>query len=287
VPPISPGRDVIVTPSALSPLGRTLALVTADGVTLSGEVFAGGTPSDMAIVVGHGLTQHIRKPAVRRVLTRLARHATVLAFDFRGHGRSGGRSTVGAAEVLDVAAAVAAARALGHRRVATLGFSMGASIVLRHAAGCAPGDPGVDAVAAVSSPSRWYVRDTAAMRRVHWLLEQPLGRVAGRALGLRLGRPWAEPPASPIEVVDRIAPTPLLLVHGTRDHYFPPEHATALHAATGGTAELWVCPSVRHAESAMTPDLVDRIAGWLSDSATIAGRTDSSTPFAGSRRREG
>jgi pimeloyl-ACP methyl ester carboxylesterase len=185
---------------------------------------------------------------------------------------------VGADEVLDVAAAVAAARELGHRRVATLGFSMGASIMLRHAAGCAPGDPGVDAVASVSSPARWYVRETPAMRRVHWLLEQPSGRLAARALGLRVGRPWTEPPASPIEVVHRIAPTPLLLVHGARDHYFPPEHAIALHAATGGTAQLWVCPDVRHAESAMTPGLVDRIAGWLTGSATIADRTDSSTP---------
>jgi fermentation-respiration switch protein FrsA (DUF1100 family) len=63
--------------------------------------------------------------------------------------------------------------------------------------------------------------------------------------------------------VHAIAPTPLLLVHGGRDHYFPPDHATALHAATGGHSQLWLLPELRHAESAMTPDLVDRIAGWL------------------------
>jgi pimeloyl-ACP methyl ester carboxylesterase len=224
----------------------------------------------MAIVVGHGLTNHIDKPQVRRVLTRLAAHAPVLAFDFRGHGRSGGGSSVGDVEVLDMAAAVTEAHRLGYRRVGTVGFSMGASVVLRHAAGCAPGDPGVAAVVAVSSPARWYVRDTAPMRRVHWLLEQPHGRLAGRAVGVRLGRQWLTPPASPVEVVHRIAPTPLLIVHGTADHYFPPDHAVALHAAAGRTAELWLCPGLRHAESAMTPDLVDRIAGWLTGSATIA-----------------
>ena len=56
-----------------------------------------------------------------------------------------------ATEVLDVEAVVDWARELGYERVATVGFSMGATIVVRHAALCA----GVVAVAAVSGPSRW------------------------------------------------------------------------------------------------------------------------------------
>jgi uncharacterized protein len=259
-----------------------IRLVTSDGISLRAELLTGGTSSDMAIVVGHGLTNHIDKPPVRRVLTRLARHAAVLAFDFRGHGRSAGASSVGGTEVLDVASAVAEAHRRGYSRVVTLGFSMGASIVLRHAAGCAPGDestdPGVAAVAAVSSPARWFARETSAMRKVHWLLEQPHGRLAGRALGVRVGPRWTEPPASPIEVVHRIAPTPLLIVHGGRDHYFPADHATALHTATEGHADLWLLPDLRHAESAMTPDLVDRIADWLADSASDPVRTDHPNP---------
>ncbi|MEO6090204.1 MAG: alpha/beta fold hydrolase, partial [Umezawaea sp.] len=105
-----------------------------------------------------------------RVLNRFARHGGVVALDFRGHGRSAGRSTVGADEVHDLAAGVSLARSLGYRRVVTVGFSMGASIAIRHAA-LAADKP--DAVAAVSGPSRWWVRETVAMRRVHWLLEQP------------------------------------------------------------------------------------------------------------------
>lgn len=238
--------------------------MTADGVRLAGvaldRVSAGDHPADLAIVVAHGLTNHVGKPVVRRVLDRLARTAPVVAFDLRGHGRSGGRSSVGDTEVLDIAAAVAVARARGHRRVATLGFSMGASVVLRHAA--LP-DAGVAAVASVSSPARWWARETDAMRTVHWLLEQPHGRLVGRLVGVRVGPAWVHPPESPVEVVHRIAPTPLLLVHGDRDHYFPSEHAGALHRAAGRGSELWLLPGVGHAESAMAPDVVDRIALWL------------------------
>jgi len=56
-----------------------------------------------------------------------------VTFDFRGHGRSGGVSTLGDKEIKDIDVAVGYARELGYQRVATVGFSMGASIVLRHA----------------------------------------------------------------------------------------------------------------------------------------------------------
>ena len=50
----------------------------------------------------------------------------------------------------------------------TVGFSMGGGAALRQAA---LGRHRPDAVVSVSAVSRWYVRDTRPMRRVHWLLE--------------------------------------------------------------------------------------------------------------------
>jgi uncharacterized protein len=242
-----------------------MSLAADDGTQLSGLLYTGSVPADLGFVVGHGLTNHVRKPVVRRVLERLATHAPVLGIDFRGHGRSGGLSTVGVAEVGDMAAAVDRLREHGCRRVVTVGFSLGASVVLRHAALAVP-EHRPDAVVAVSSPARWWVRETAAMRRVHWLLEQPHGRWSARLIGVRLGQPWAEVPTSPIELVGRIPPTPALLIHGKLDHYFPISDAVALHDACGG--ELWIEPHMRHAESATTPALVDRIAAWAADRVT-------------------
>ncbi|AOS65952.1 alpha/beta hydrolase [Actinoalloteichus hymeniacidonis] len=229
------------------------------------------TNDELAIVVGHGFTNHVRKPALQRALSRLARRAAVFAFDFRGHGRSGGRSTVGDREVLDVAAGVEYARRCGYRRVATLGFSMGASIMLRHAA-LAPGGERPEAVIAVSAPSRWWIRESSAMRRVHWLLEQPTGRLVAPLVGVRLDRAWEDVPVSPLEAAAHIAPTPLLLVHGELDDYFSTDHARQLHVAAGPRSELWIEPEIRHAETAMTPELIDRMAQWLDRNAYQATR---------------
>ncbi|MFF7391480.1 alpha/beta hydrolase [Streptomyces scabiei] len=221
---------------------------------------SGGHP--VAIVVAHGFTGDADRPYVRRVVEAFARHASVVTFSFRGHGRSGGRSTVGDREVLDLAAAVRWARELGHARVATVGFSMGGSVVLRHAA---HPDAGTDAVVSVSAPARWYYRGTAPMRRVHWLITRPEGRLLGR-YGFRTRihhRDWDPVPLSPVESVPLIAPTPLLIVHGDRDGYFPLDHPEMLAAAAGDDGELWLERGMGHAENAASPELLGRIGDWV------------------------
>jgi uncharacterized protein len=245
-------RAVQVTPVSIT-------ATSADGVALAGvHLERPGPAHATALVVAHAFTHHTRHPTTRRLLTALAADVPVVAFDMRGHGRSGGRSTVGDREPLDLDAAVATARALGYERVATVGFSLGAAVALRHAAN---GAHRPEAVVAVSSPARWYSRETAAMRRVHWLLEQPHGRLAARALGVRLDGGWEVVPPSPVEVVSGIA-VPLLLVHIAGDRYFSPAHARVLAAASGRRAELWDEPGEGHGESGTHPALARRIARW-------------------------
>ncbi|MFC9754607.1 alpha/beta hydrolase family protein [Streptomyces sp. NPDC056921] len=238
-----------------------------------------------AIVLAHGFTGSVDRPAVRRAAGVFAGRAAVVTFSFRGHGGSGGRSTVGDREVLDLAAAVEWARSLGHRRVVTVGFSMGGSVVLRHGAlySVRPdGDAGAgdvleregrtgaraeahaDAVVAVSAPARWYYRGTAPMRRLHWVVTRPLGRLVGRyGLHTRIDREeWDPVPLPPVEAAALIAPAPLLIVHGDRDPYFPLDHPRSLADAAGDGAELWLERGMGHAENAADETLLTRIADW-------------------------
>lgn len=241
-----------------------IALQTDDGVRIDAHHDPG--PACLGVVLAHGFTGSWRRPGVRRAALELSRVAGVVSFDFRGHGRSGGRSTVGDREVLDLAAAVDWVRRLGYQRIATVGFSMGAAIAIRHAA---TGD-GLAAVVAISGPSRWYYRDTAAMRRVHWVIEKRLGRLTGRVLRrTRIAATgWNPVPEPPDAAAARIAPTPLLVVHGDADLLFPVEHAQALYAAAGEPKELWIEPGFGHAENAATPELLARIGNWLAATAT-------------------
>ncbi|MFD9288576.1 alpha/beta hydrolase [Streptomyces sp. NPDC060030] len=226
---VSEGRFPSSSVPSITPVPRRATLLTGDGVRIeavytpctAGSGGAGrGVPEGPAVVLAHGFTGAADRPALLRAAGVFAQRAAVITFSFRGHGRSGGRSTVGDREVLDLAAAVAWARSLGHRRIVTVGFSMGGSVVLRHAAlytapesaesakkefepsapdrvepragarkehqgrseahSRIPADAHTDAVVAVSAPARWYYRGTAPMRRLHWVVTRPAGRFVGR-----------------------------------------------------------------------------------------------------------
>jgi pimeloyl-ACP methyl ester carboxylesterase len=234
-------------------------LQTSDGVRISAHHDAGN--ADLAIVVAHGFTGSWRRPAVRRAAEVFNRHAGVITFDFRGHGHSGGASTVGDREILDLEAAVRWAYDLGYKSVVTVGFSMGASVVIRHAALLHD----VAATVAVSGPARWYYRGTPPMRRVHWVIERRLGRLVSRALlRTRIGKDgWNPVPEAPHEVAAKISPAPLLVVHGDADRYFPLEHAHQLFDNAAEPKELWIEPGFGHAENAATPELLERICAWI------------------------
>jgi fermentation-respiration switch protein FrsA (DUF1100 family) len=241
------------------PVVTTTTLVTEDGVPIDAIHLPG--PRDLAIVVAHGFTLSWQRPNVWRIANRFNRTAGVVTFDFRGHGRSGGLSTLGDREIHDLDVAVAYARELGYQRIAAVGFSMGASVVLRHAGLIG----GLDAVVSVSGPGRWYYRGTERMRWVHRGVENRVGRfVTRRWLKTRISpEGWKLIPVPPAEAAASISPVPLLIVHGDKDLYFPPEHARQLYTAAREPKELWLLPGMGHAESACSQDLVDRIARWV------------------------
>jgi pimeloyl-ACP methyl ester carboxylesterase len=257
------GEAALPVPDLMKDSG-VAGLTTADGERLVAVHLDGPAPDrPLAVVVAHGFTQSTSRPGPRAVMSALSAYAGVIGIDLRGHGGSTGRSTVGRDEILDVDAAVGYARKLGYADVVTCGWSMGGSIVLRHAAL----HGGVEGVITVSAVSRWFYKDTVPMRRVHWAIENPVGRLITRHfLKTRItaeGWDLAALPESPVEVIGRIAPIPVLIVHGDRDHYFPVEHPEALYAAANEPKELWLEEGFAHAESGASPELLDRIGSHL------------------------
>jgi pimeloyl-ACP methyl ester carboxylesterase len=249
-------------------------LVTQDGVPIDAIHLPG--PKDLAIVVAHGFTLSWQRPNVWRIANRFSQNAGVVTFDFRGHGRSGGLSTLGDREIEDLGVAVAYARELGYQRVAAVGFSMGASIVLRHAGLIG----GLDAVVSVSGPGRWYYRGTERMRWVHRAVERRAGRyVTRRWLKTRVSPVgWKMIPVPPAEAAARISPVPLLIVHGDQDLYFPPEHARQLYMAAREPKELWLLRGMGHAEASTSQDLVDRMARWIDQATRESAGSHASSP---------
>jgi pimeloyl-ACP methyl ester carboxylesterase len=253
------GRHRIAVP----PQAEPLSLVSQDGIALA-AMHLPHPSSSTAIVVAHGFGGAHDQERVERIAQLLNEETSVVAVTQRGHGDSGGMTTLGHREPMDVEAAVAWARGAGYDRVVTVGFSMGAAVVLRHAALLGPESS--DAVIAVSGPAYWFYRGTTPMRWLHRGISTPAGRAYIRtALGTRVDpEPWPDPPPMPpTEAAARVREhgIDLLIVHGDADGFFPLDHPRALHEAAPGS-ELWIEPGFGHAEGAIEEDLVRRIGTW-------------------------
>ena len=234
-----------------------LRLVTADGVTLAGARLQGPTDAFATVVLVHGLVHSARTPRIHRFARMLAAHTHVLVPELRGHGRSGGRCTLGRDEPLDVAAAVAAAPP--GLPVVTVGVSLGGAAVLLHAGT----QGGVAGVVAVSAPARWATWDTPATIRVRRYVDSRTGRqVLARVLRTRVADTLEEVPDSSA-VVARIVPAFTLIVHDPADHYFGEEHARTLYRWAAEPKDLWLVPGSGHGTDLLTPALAARLVADL------------------------
>jgi len=224
---------------------------TEDGVRLTGHRLGTGPT---ALVFAHGFLGWHRKPRLVEFQEALASRFSVYGFDLRGHGASGGESSFGTYEYLDVDAVVRRARSDGFRQVLTLGGSMGGIAVIRQAALRG----GVDAVVSASAPARWRGHRTSAVRRLTVLTRSKAGRGLLRVAGARVAHPWPEA-EDPVDLVGRIAPTPVVIVHGLEDHYFDVEQGWMLYRAAGEPKKLLLSSGFGHAEDGYTAAFAKRL----------------------------
>jgi alpha-beta hydrolase superfamily lysophospholipase len=236
------------------------ALLTADGVRLTERRFPAAGTARATVVLVHGFSASSQCPNVTGVAEALARDGyDVLTYDARGHGTSGGESTLGDREQHDVAAAVAAARART-ADVVLVGASMGAIAALRYAAT----DADLAGVVTVSCPSQWRLpRNVRGMLAAAMTRTGPGRRVTSRLVGVRVAGRWTNP-EPPVALVPRVR-APLALVHGTADRFIPVRDAVELHDAATGPSRLDIVAGLGHAFEPPSIDAVRRAVAWTLD----------------------
>lgn len=245
---------------------EAVSFVTEDGITIRGWWFA--RPATPAVVIG--LAGHRgRKADLLGIGSGLWRAGfNVLLFDYRGCGESDpGVQSLAHHELHDARAAVAYAHArLPDARLGVIGYSMGAALAIRLAAE----QPTIRAVVADSpfATMRDVIAHAYQRRRVP---TRPLLDLADALTRWRYGYPFEA--VRPLDVVGRIAPRPLLLIHGTADDVIPVEHARRLYAAAGEPKELWECEGAPHCGAYFVdrPAYVARVAAFFRAALEPAG----------------
>ena len=210
------------------------------GAVLAGRFFRGSTKATIVLSHGYGGNQDELLP------TASALHDagfSVFTYDLRGCGQSAGAVTFGAREQDDLRSVIdylTTRLDVDANRIGALGFSMGASTTIMAAAR----DPRIKAVVDDSGWSDVY----------HWLkpsIRAVFIRPGDRfsALSLKFAELRADialDHLKPKEDIARIAPRPLLIIHGTADESVPPGDSEENFASAREPKELWTIEGARH-----------------------------------------
>ncbi len=222
----------------------------------------GGGP---AVIVVHGVsTNRAHENGLSMARSLFDAGFTVLLFDLRAHGESGGeRVSGGFFEKDDMLGAYdfLLERGAPPGRVGVLGISMGAAIALLGSSE----EPGVRAV--VSDSAFAHVEDLIASETARatvfprWMVPvfvPGMKAVARVAYGIDMGR------VAPEKVVGSLG-YPVLIIHGEADTRIPVEHAVRLREAAYAGSELWTLPGVEHADVFETrPDeYAERVSSYF------------------------
>jgi uncharacterized protein len=245
-------------------------LTARDGIRLHSWLFRSPTATASVIVLhGHGGNKHMTLP----LAGMLHPDYNVLLLDHRGHGDSEGlRTTIGYEERLDVHAAVDVLVGRGLGPVGIFGMSMGAATAILAAAE----DERIAAIVADSPYARlrWAVQGAANLRGYPPALTPAMAYLGCLTTSLHLR--YRMQAFDPVEVIGRIAPRPILLMHGTKDEIIPVASAHALYARAGEPKELWLqegqlhCRAVEELYEQFGDRVHDFFNRWLRPVASVS-----------------
>jgi fermentation-respiration switch protein FrsA (DUF1100 family) len=201
------------------------------------------------IILVQGEEHHRNSPGIRALALGgdlVAQGFSVLLFDFRGRGESGGkRNSAGDREQWDLLGALdfVTARGIPLERVGIIGFSLGAAVATL--------------VAARETRLPAIVSDCGFLDYLPYLKRVPFYFMflpawfaipivlAGRILW---GADFSK--VRPVKAVAKIAPRPIFFIHGANDHVVPCYETVELHRVAGNPANpLWIIPGSGHVRS--------------------------------------
>lgn len=212
---------------------------TSDGVRIACNHYKRGHGT--LVVLVHGWMMSKDSAVFRAMGSELAKNYDVAAIDLRGHGRSSGHFHFTTHEEKDVAAIVECFRPQ-YSQVYLIGFSLGAALVILHAAKV----KNVDKIIAVSAPTDFKKVENQWFKPEAWVPTLQKGEL-WRAFGVRVGNLFARKPAA-IDFVNAVAPCPILLMAGAKDPTIFPWHAQAHYDAAAEPKHIEIFEHSEHAE---------------------------------------
>ena len=250
-----PMEQHLLDPADYGIIARDIYFRTDDGVRLHGWFLPARTPEPHGTVLFlHGNAENI-STHIGSVYWMPEHGYNVFLFDYRGYGRSEGSPSLAGLQ-LDFAAALRTVftnEAVDRDRVAVFGQSLGAATAITGLAD-SPFRRRIRAliVEGAMTSYREVAREKLAEFWLTWPLQWPLSLTISDRL-------------RPIDVIDRIAPVPLLIVHSRDDAIIGVHHAKELYSAAEEPKKLWLVDEVPHIAAFTVGEERKRLVNYLDE----------------------
>jgi len=233
-----PQKICYLTPDKIGLAYEEVSFRSSDGLMLHGWFLpAQGKPKGTVLFL-HGNAENI-STHIGSVYWLPAQHYNVFLLDYRGYGGSEGTPTMaGVQDDINSAMAYLLRRTdIDHKRIVILAQSLGGSLAIYNVAH-SPYRANVRALVSESAFSdyRGLAREKLGSFWLSWPFQWPLSLTINDDF-------------SPLPVVSKISPIPLLIIHGDSDKIVPLSNGQALFAAALEPKEMWVVPNGGHIEA--------------------------------------
>lgn len=247
-----PMERLVRTPADIGLQYREVEFESSDGTKLHGWFLPAEGAARGSVLFLHGNAENI-STHIGSVHWLPAEGYSVLLFDYRGYGKSGGVPELQGV-IRDAEAAIeqiVKMEETDHKPIIVYGQSIGASIAI-YAVAHSQYREHIDALIAESAFTgyRRIAREKLSAFWLTWPFQYPLSWTVSAAY-------------APIDAVPKIAPIPLLLVYSEEDRIVPTRHGKQLFAAAKEPKQLWVVPNGRHISVFFRPEQRQRLLDYL------------------------
>jgi len=249
-----PTRDHVPVPGLENTARQDVRFASEDGIPLHGWLLS---PRDRVsrgtILFLHGNAKNI-STHVQSVLWLVREGYTVLAFDYRGYGMSGGDAPDIPGVHRDARAALSYILSLpgvSQDRLVVFGQSLGAAVAVHTVATASPSRRPRALI--LDSPFAGYrriVRDKLASLIVTWPIAWPASR-------------FFDDEYSPERWIGKVAPVPVIVIHGTADRVVPYSHGKMLYDLASDPKGIWTVDGGTHATALRNPEVRGQFLAFL------------------------